>query len=99
MYGLKINGILVLIRIAFKICIEGSESIVTVPKDEDNLEIMRKTRDLAEMSFGDGDDDEDESERLNIGDDVKLDIVDINDLNKPSVDLNPPPILEFEVLT
>jgi ribosomal protein S1 len=79
--------------------VEGSESIVTVPKDEDNLEIMRKTRDLAEMSFGDGDDDEDESERLNIGDDVKLDIVDINDLNKPSVDLNPPPILEFEVLT
>jgi len=76
---------------------EGSESVVNVPKDEDNLEIMSKARDLAEMSFED--EDEDESERLNIGDHVKLDIVDINDLNKPTVDLSPPPILEFEVLT
>ena len=58
---------------------------------------MSKARDLAEMSFED--EDEDESERLNIGDHVKLDIVDINDLNKPTVDLSPPPILEFEVLT
>ena len=44
-------------------------------------------------------DDDDESERLNIGESIKLDITDVNDLNKSTVDLMPPPVLEFEVLS
>ena len=59
------------------------------------LEEIEKSRSLS--SFGD-DDDDDESERLTIGENITLDVVDVNDLNsKQTVDLKPP-VLDFEVL-
>lgn len=69
--------------------ITGITSIIDSPKDEKNLEELEQARSLA--------DDEDEDERLTIGENIKLDIIDINDLNKP-VELKPP-VLDFEVLT
>jgi len=71
--------------------IKGNTSVVNSPKDEKNLEEMEKSR-----AF---DDDEDDDERLTIGENVKLDIIDINDLNKSaSVELKAP-VLDFEILT
>ena len=69
--------------------ITGITSIINSPKDEKNLEELEESRAFA--------DDEDEDERLTIGDNIKLDIIDINDLNKP-VELKPP-VLDFEILT
>ena len=76
---------------------KGNTSVINSPKDEKNLEELEKIRALTQSSMED--DDDDEEERLTIGDNVKLDIIDINDLNKAaSIDLQPP-ILDFEVLT
>ena len=78
--------------------IKGHTSIVNSPKDEKNLEELEKARDLEKINdVVDTDDEEEEDERLTIGDNVKLDIIDINDLNKP-VELKPP-VLDFEILT
>jgi hypothetical protein len=71
--------------------VKGNTSLVNAPKDEKNLEEMEKTRALAQT-----DEDEDDEERLTIGDNVKLDIIDINDLSKP-IELKPP-VLDFEIL-
>ena len=73
---------------------KGLTTVVNTPKDEKSLEEIEKTRSLTAI---DDDDDDDESERLTIGENIKLDIVDINDLSKPTVDLKPP-VLDFEVL-
>ena len=73
--------------------VTGNTSVVNAPKDEKNLEEIEKARALAQ------DDDDDDDERLKIGEPVKLDIIDINDLNKPTLDLKPPIVLDFEVLT
>ena len=81
--------------------VSGKETVVTVSKDEENLERLEKERKSSEFNKGNNndDDDEDESERLVIGGNVKLDVIDVNDLSKPaSVELAPP-ILDFEVLT
>jgi len=76
--------------------IKGITSVVSAPKDEKNLEELEKVRALTQSN---DDDDEDEDERLTIGDNIKLDVFDINDLNKPaSVDLKPP-VLDFEILS
>ena len=72
----------------------GNTSVVNAPKDEKNLEEIEKSRALLEA-----DDEEDEDERLTIGENIKLDIVDINDLNKASAIELKPPVLDFEVLT
>jgi hypothetical protein len=73
---------------------KGNTTIINSPKDEKNLEELEKTRALSQL-----DDDDDEEERLTIGENVKLDIIDINDLNKAaSVELKPP-VLEFEILS
>jgi hypothetical protein len=72
----------------------GQTSVVNAPKDEKNLEEMEKARALAE-----DDDTDDEDERLTIGENVKLDIIDINDLNKATVVELKPPVLDFEILT
>jgi len=77
---------------------KGNTGIINSPKDEKNLEELEKTREIERSSMADDDDDDDE--RLVIGDSVKLDILDVNDLNKSSskVDLTPP-VLDFEVLS
>jgi hypothetical protein len=74
---------------------KGLSTVINTPKDEKSLEEIEKSRSLS--SFGD-DDDDDESERLTIGENITLDVVDVNDLNsKPTVDLKPP-VLDFEIL-
>jgi hypothetical protein len=78
----------------------GKESIVTVSKDDENLEKLEKERNSSNFNKGtDDDDDNDESERLVIGENVKLDVIDVNDLNKSSTVELAPPILDFEILT
>jgi hypothetical protein len=79
----------------------GKETIVTVSKDEENLEKLEKKRErqilISEMmtltmtTM--------KAERLVIGDNVKLDVFDVNDLNKPSTVELAPPVLDFEVLS
>ena len=75
--------------------VKGQTSVVNAPKDEKNLEELEKARALAHID----DDDDEEDERLTIGENVKLDIIDINDLNKASTVELKPPVLDFEILT
>jgi hypothetical protein len=72
----------------------GITSVINAPKDEKNLEELEKTRSLTQPDDNDDDDDE----RLIIGENIKLDVVDINDLSKPSTVNLSPPVLDFEVL-
>jgi len=76
---------------------KGNTGVINSPKDEKNLEELEKARELERATMAD---DEDDDERLVIGDSVKLDILDVNDLDKPvsKVELKPP-VLDFEVLT
>jgi hypothetical protein len=76
--------------------VKGQTSVVNAPKDEKNLEELEKARALARV---DDDDDDEEDERLTIGENVKLDIIDINDLNKAATVELKPPVLDFEILT
>jgi hypothetical protein len=71
----------------------GATSTVNAPKDEKNLEELEKARALAQV------DEDDEEERLTIGENIKLDIIDINDLSKPATVNLSPPVLDFEILT
>ena len=74
----------------------GNTSVVNSPKDDKNLEELERARALME----DDDDDDEDDERLTIGENVTLDIIDINDLNKAASKVNlSPPVLDFEVLT
>ena len=79
----------------------GKETIVTVSKDQENLANIEKKHEQSNFnkSMDDDDEDDEESERLFIGDDVNLDVFDINDLNKPSTIDIEPPALDFEVLS
>ena len=80
---------------------KGNTGIINSPKDDKNLEALEKARALIAANEDDDDDDDDyDDERLTIGENVTLDIIDINDLNKAAekVELKPP-ILDFEVLT
>jgi len=76
--------------------ITGNTSIVNAPKDEDNLAELEKTR--TSLQSNEDEDEDEDNERLTIGGNVSLDIIDINNLNMPSIELAPP-ILDFEVLT
>ena len=74
----------------------GNRSVVNSPKDDKNLEELEKVRALTR----DDEEDDDDDERLTIGDNVTLDIIDINDLNKAAAKVElKPPVLDFEVLT
>ena len=75
---------------------KGNTSFVNSPKDEKNLEELEKNRVSLQSS---NDDDEEADERITIGENVKLDIIDINDLNKAATVELAPPVLDFEVLT
>lgn len=81
----------------------GVKSTIVAPKDEPNLEALEKARslltnDIGEDNDDDDDDDEEENDRLKIGDNIKLDITDINDLGKAALNIKAP-VLDFEVLT
>ena len=82
---------------------KGNTTIVNTPKDIAILDEKEKNKESA-MPYGmsaddDDDDDDDEEERLVIGGDIKLDVIDVNDLNKPPVKLEPMIALDFEVLS
>jgi len=82
--------------------IKGNTSIINSPKDDKNLEELAAARAIKEAETKDyaDDDDDDEDERLTIGENVTLDIIDVNDLNKAATAVEfKPPILDFEVLT
>jgi len=80
--------------------VSGKETVVTVSKDEENLERLEKERESSDFNKDNDDgDDEDESERLVIGGNVNLDIIDVNDLSKPATVELAPPVLDFEVLS
>ena len=79
----------------FLVNTEGEKSTVTAPKDETTLAEIAKERSLIEENK---DDEEEEDERLFIGDNVDLDITDINDLNKSAAVALKPPVLDFEIL-
>lgn len=75
--------------------IHGKEHENIVPKTEENLNALEKKREEFNKMYGggDGDDDDDDEEKLRIGDDVKLDFTDVNDISKPLF-VNAPPILD-----
>ena len=75
---------------------KGNTSIVNSPKDEKILEELEKTR--VSLQSSNDDDDDEADERITIGENVKLDIIDINDLNKAATVELAPPVLDFEVL-
>ena len=75
---------------------QGITSIINSPKDVKTLEELSQARSLAQII--DDDDGDEEGERLSIGENIKLDITDINDLNKASIISLQPPVLDFEIL-
>ena len=79
----------------------GQSSIVAASKDEKVLEELEKNRKEMQSIMEDDDEDEDDDdERLVIGDNVTLDIIDVNDLNKAAAKVElKPPVLDFEILT
>jgi len=68
---------------------KGNETIIEAPKTVERLESLA----LMKSQTPSYDDDDDDDERLKIGDNIKLEISDINDLNRP-LTLLPPPILD-----
>ena len=73
----------------------GNKGTIDVPKTQENLDRLETERELNAI---DDDDDDEHENSLIIGEDVSLDITDINDLNKP-MNLDPPELFdEIEVL-
>ena len=70
----------------------GSESLISAPKDIKHLEDLQKRRQEEE------EEDDEEDDRLQIGDSISLEISDVNDLNKP-LKLESAPVLDdIEIL-
>ena len=69
---------------------DGTESLISAPKDIKHLEDLQRRREEEE--------EEEEEEKLQIGDNISLEISDVNDLNKP-LKLESAPVLEdIEIL-
>ena len=75
--------------------VRGNEVNVTAPKTIERLEQIASV--AAEKRKLDDDDDDDDI--LTIGDEVKLEMADINDLNRGVTHLNPPVLEDIEILT
>jgi hypothetical protein len=74
--------------------IVGNRSSIDAPKTIERLEQLSLDK-QKNIQYG----DEDEPEKLTIGENISLDIFDINDLDKP-MNLRGPPILDdIEILT
>ena len=71
----------------------GNEDIIDVPKTDENLARIETERELNNIM----EEEDDDNDTLKIGDDINLDITDINDLNQPVV-LDPPIIDDIELL-
>jgi len=76
---------------------KGVETTVEAPKTIERLESLALMK--AQVPSYDADGDDDDDERLKIGENIKLEISDINDLNRP-LNILPPPILDdIEILS
>ena len=71
---------------------KGNETMVDAPKTIERLENLALLK-SSSVYDDDGEDGDDDDERLKIGDNISLDITDINDLNRP-LNILPPPILD-----
>ena len=71
---------------------QGHESTIEAPKSAERLEQIAVESNERRKK------EEEEDEQLNIGDEIKLELGDINDLNGP-VNINPPVLNDVEVLT
>jgi len=69
--------------------IKGVESAIEAPKSIEHLETLASSKPSSLYE----DDDDDDDERLKIGDNIPLELSDINDLNRP-LNLLPPPLLD-----
>jgi hypothetical protein len=77
--------------------IRGNAVDVTAPKTLERLEQIASVS--AEKRKQEEDDDDDYGDQLTIGDEVKLEMADINDLNRGTTQLNPPILEDIEILT
>ncbi len=73
--------------------ITGIESAIEAPKTIERLEQLAANK----PSSREDDDEDEDDERLKIGDNISLDISDINDLSRP-LNLLPPPVLDDIVI-
>ena len=63
---------------------QGIESTMMAPKSIDHLEEMAKHRRMTEAANrNNNNDDEDDNDKLRIGGDIQLDIIDVNELDRP----------------
>ena len=72
----------------------GIESKIDAPKTIERLETISAQSFERQRHLEEDDDDEN---KLRIGDDIRLDFSDINDLNRP-MNVRPPPMLDVEIL-
>lgn len=72
----------------------GIESNIDAPKTIERLETISAQSFERQRHLDEEDDDEN---KLRIGDDIRLDFSDINDLNRP-MNVRPPPMLDVEIL-
>lgn len=76
--------------------VNGTKSNIHAPKTDERLE---KIAELSAERRRREEEEEEEEDKIKIGDDINLDITDVNDLNR-SVSIAPPPILDdIEVLS
>tara|TARA_B100000902_G_scaffold396518_1_gene457736 strand:+ start:1281 stop:2348 length:1068 start_codon:yes stop_codon:yes gene_type:complete len=76
----------------------GNETLVSAPKTIERLEQLAIESAMKRRDDEDDDEDDDEEDRLTIGDNIRLDVADINDLNK-SPPLPPPVLDDIEILS
>jgi hypothetical protein len=74
---------------------KGVETTIKAPKTIERLETISALSFEKQRHLENDDDDE---SKLKIGDNIRLDFSDINDLSKP-LNIRPPPVLDVEVLT
>jgi hypothetical protein len=72
----------------------GIETNIEAPKTIERLETISAQSFEKQRHLEENDDDEN---KLRIGDDIRLDFSDINDLNRP-MNVRPPPMLDVEIL-
>ena len=77
---------------------DGDENIVSEKSESSEQEETDSSKEKEEQDENEDDEeDEDDDDQLQIGDEIKLELGDINDLNRP-VSVNPPLLDDIEVL-
>ena len=75
--------------------VTGKETVVSAPKTVERLEKI--AHEANERRKAEEAEDDDDDMPLRIGEEVRLELTDINDLNK-AIDLRPPPVINIETL-